>query len=71
MHLRRSRMELMYLRCCLLLQYQIQRGAREEPGTFVMGRLVRSHTPRLVVSHSTCPPLSPSTLANSFIMVLQ
>jgi hypothetical protein len=41
-HLRRSRMELMYLRCCLLLQYQIQRGAREEPGTFVMGRLVRT-----------------------------
>jgi hypothetical protein len=26
------------------------------------------HKPRLVVSHSTCPPLSPSPLANSFII---
>ena len=26
------------------------------------------HKPRLVVSHSTCPPLSPSPLANSFLV---
>jgi hypothetical protein len=29
------------------------------------------HQPRLIASHSTCPPLSPSPHANSFVLVLQ
>jgi len=34
----------------------------------VMGRLTSPQRPRLVVSRSTCPPLSPSPHANSFIL---
>jgi hypothetical protein len=34
----------------------------------VMGRLFQAHKPRLVVSHSTCPTLSLSPHADSFVI---
>jgi hypothetical protein len=36
----------------------------------VMGRLFQAYKPRLVVSHSTCPPLSLSPHADSFVLGL-
>ena len=38
------------------------------PRSLVCGGQTSPHKPRLVVSHSTCPPLSPSPHANSFII---
>jgi hypothetical protein len=66
--LRKWRRELIYLRCCLFLQNEIQSGSREEPTRYFCDGQTSLHTPRLVVSHNTCPPLSPSSLANSFII---
>ena len=36
----------------------------------VRGGQTSPHSPRLVLSHNTCPPLSPSPHANSFVTVL-
>ena len=38
------------------------------PHSLVRDRQASPHRPRLVVSHSTCPPLSPSPHANSFVI---
>jgi hypothetical protein len=38
------------------------------PRSLVRDGQTSPHRPRLVVSRSTCPPLSPSPLANSFII---
>jgi len=38
------------------------------PRSLVLNGHTSPHRPRLVVSHSTCPPLSPSPHANSFVI---
>jgi hypothetical protein len=38
------------------------------PRSLVRGGQTSLHRPRLVVSHRTCPPLSPSPHANSFVL---
>ena len=38
------------------------------PRSLVLDGQTRPHRPRLVISRSTCPPLSPSPHANSFII---
>jgi hypothetical protein len=38
------------------------------PRSLVRGGQIGSHRPRLVVPHSTCPPISPSPPTNSFVI---
>jgi len=58
-----------------VLKYRVPHGSQPRPGwapdpQCVMGRLVKTspHRPRLVVSRSTCPPISPPSHANSFVL---
>jgi hypothetical protein len=51
-----------------LLKYRVPHGSHPPPRSLVRDGQTSPHRPRLVVSRSTCPPLSPSPHANSFII---
>jgi hypothetical protein len=49
-----------------VLKYRVPQGS--PPRSLVRDEQTHPHRPRLVVSHSTCPPLSSSPQANSFVI---
>jgi hypothetical protein len=50
-----------------VLKYRVPHGFHS-PRSLVCGGQISPHKPRLVVSHSTCPPLSSSPHAHSFVL---
>jgi hypothetical protein len=50
-----------------VLKYRVPHGSHP-PSSLVCGGQPSPHKPRLVVSHSTCPPLSSSPHAHSFVL---
>ena len=55
-------------RAPLLLPLLLSHNLPFPPRSLVRDEQTSPHRPRLVVSHSTCPPLSPSPHANSFVL---